>query len=71
MDRYAAYMIEQLRASGASASVIDEKAREMQAFRAMYANPLVNAAFTFLEPFPVGLLMTVFSAVLLRQGRSA
>jgi hypothetical protein len=71
MDRYAAYMVEQLRASGASASVIDEKAREMQAFRAMYDNPLVNAAFTFLEPFPVGLLMTVLSAALLRQRPSA
>jgi hypothetical protein len=67
MDRYAAYMVEQLRASGESAAVIEEKAREMQAFKAMYANPLVNAAFTFLEPFPVGLLMTVISAVLLRQ----
>lgn len=66
MDRYAAYMVEQLRASGESAAVIEEKAREMQAFKAMYANPLVNAAFTFLEPFPVGLLMTVISAALLR-----
>ena len=67
MDRYAAYVIEQLRASGEPTAVIEEKAREMQAFKTMYANPLVNAAFTFLEPFPVGLVMTLIAAVLLRR----
>jgi hypothetical protein len=67
MDRYAAYMVEQLRASGESAAAIEEKTREMQAFKTMYANPLVNAAFTFLEPFPVGVLVSLISAALLRR----
>jgi hypothetical protein len=71
MDRYAAHVIEQLRASGEAPAVIAEKAREMEAFKAMYANPLVNAAFTFLEPFPVGLLITLISAVVLRRRRPA
>ena len=33
----------------------------------LYANPFVNVAFTFIEPFPVGLLMTLISAVILRR----
>jgi len=30
-------------------------------------NPLVNAAFTFIEPFPVGLILTLISAAILRR----
>jgi len=33
----------------------------------MYANPLVNVAFTFIEPLPVGVLMTLISALILRK----
>ena len=33
----------------------------------MYDNPLINAAFTFVEPFPVGLLVTAISAAVLTQ----
>ena len=33
----------------------------------MYKNPLFNAAMTFIEPFPVGLVMTLLSAAFLRK----
>lgn len=66
-DKYTAHAIEQLRASGASPAAIDQKAREMADFKTMYDNPLVNAAFTFIEPFPVGLAITLISAGLLRR----
>jgi hypothetical protein len=33
-------------------------------------NPLLNAAMTFIEPFPVGLIRTLVSAAILRR-RSA
>jgi hypothetical protein len=59
--------VEQLRATGATQEKIDETAREIEAFKKLYANPLVNVAFTFVEPFPVGLLMTLISAVALRR----
>jgi hypothetical protein len=32
-----------------------------------YENPLWNAAFTFIEPFPVGLVITLISAGILRR----
>jgi Protein of unknown function (DUF4199) len=67
-DRYAAYAIEHARASGASAEAIAQKTREMQEFRRMYDRPLMNAAITFLEPFPIGLLVTLISAAVLRTG---
>lgn len=59
--------VEELRASGASQEQIDETAREVESFKKLYANPFVNAAFTFVEPFPVGLLVTLISAVVLRR----
>ncbi len=37
--------------------------------KALYDNPLFNAAVTFLEPFPVGRLITLVSAVILRKRR--
>lgn len=38
-----------------------------ESFERLYANPLVNVAFTFIEPFPVGILMTLISAFTLRR----
>jgi hypothetical protein len=39
----------------------------MEQFKEMYKNPLVKIAFTFLEPFPVGLAVTLLSAAILRR----
>ncbi len=66
-ERYTNYTIEQLRASGASQAVIDAKAEEMRNFSVLYQNPLFNAAITFLEPLPIGLPITLISALILRR----
>ena len=39
-------------------------------FKIAYDNPLVNAAYTFIEPFPVGLVITLVSAAALRRRRA-
>lgn len=66
-EKYQAYLIENLKASGASQQEIDRNAREMQDFKNMYDDPLMNAAITFTEPFPIGLLVSVVSAAALRK----
>jgi hypothetical protein len=66
-EKYAAYYIERVKASGASQEQIDATVRQMEQFRELYQNPLVNVAFTFLEPFPIGLAVTVISAGVLRR----
>ena len=70
-DNYGAYVLEKLRAAGANAAALQAKARELQAAKAMYANPFVNAAMTFIEPFPVGLVITLISAAVLRKKPTA
>ena len=66
-EKYAAYAIESVKRSGASQEKIDATTRQMQSFKQMYDNPLTNAAMTFLEPLPVGILVSVISAVVLRR----
>lgn len=66
---YTAQMIEQKRAAGASASDIAEYSVEMQAFARQYRNPLYRMPITFSEIFPVGVLVSLVSAALLRNPR--
>jgi len=69
MDKYAAYTIEKLKASGASAAAVQTKIQDMRKLKVLYEKPLFNALFTFIEPFPVGLVITVISAAILRRKR--
>ena len=69
MDKYGAYALEQVRKSGASPEEIAATERQMQEFKVQYDKLWVNAAYTFMEPFPVGLLVTVISAAALRRKR--
>ena len=45
----------------------DTRARRVEKMKAMLNNPLINAAVTFIEPFPVGLIVTLVSAAILRK----
>ena len=66
-DKYASYMVEKTRASGASQQVIDAQVQQMNSFKQMYDNPFINSAITFVEPFPIGLIVTLISAAILRK----
>jgi hypothetical protein len=71
MDKYGAQVLAKLQASGATAAAIQAKAEEMRKFKVQYENPLYNSALTFLEPFPVGLVITLLSAAVLRRKSKA
>jgi len=67
MDDYGNHAIEKLKASGASAAAVQAQVQQLEHFKKLYANPLINAAYTFIEPFPVGLLITLLSSAVLRK----
>jgi hypothetical protein len=67
VDKYAARTIDAMREKGATEAAIAAKMKEMEKMKAMYNNPLINAAVTFIEPFPVGLIVTLVSAAILRK----
>ncbi|HEX5964858.1 MAG TPA: DUF4199 domain-containing protein [Pyrinomonadaceae bacterium] len=67
-EKYTSYVIEKARASGASADDIARQTNDMNSLWASYRGSfLVRAAYTFLEPFPVGLLITLVSALILKR----
>lgn len=66
-DQYAAYAIDKARASGATEAAIADLRQQMADFKVMLDNPLSNAALTLIEPLPVGLLVTIVSAAVLRK----
>ena len=65
IGQYAAAVIEQKKASGASAEALAKFAAEMEAMKADYANPLYRLPMTFIEIFPIGTLVSLIAAGLL------
>lgn len=68
-DKYAAYVVQKAREAGATEAQIAERTRQMDQFKEAYRNPLVNIAYTLLEPLPVGLLFTLVAAGVLSRKR--
>jgi len=64
---YQAHVLEKMRAAGAAAAELEAKRAEMARFAELYRNPAVNAALTMLEPLPVGLVIALVSAGILRR----
>ena len=67
MAEYSAGIIEGLRSEGATQAALDAKAAEMRDLAESYRNPLFRVPLTFVEIFPVGLLVALVSAGLLRN----
>ena len=69
MEQYTASMIDAKAAAGASDAELAEYRAEMDVMTERYRNPLFRLPITFLEIFPVGLLITLISAAVLRNSR--
>jgi len=67
MSEYFQQSITKLKNSGLPQAEIDEKIAEMEYFRELYKNPLINVGMTFLEIFPVGLVISIISALVLKR----
>ncbi len=67
MDNYFAAQIQRVQSSPGSAAAIQAKVAAIRQTQISYQNPLVNSLYTFIEPFPVGLLITLISAAVLRR----
>ena len=70
IDQYSAHELQKARTEGASEATLAAMQKEMADFKVIYDKPLYNAAYTFAEPFPVGLLVTLVTAAVLRTKRS-
>lgn len=66
-DRFAACMVERARSSGASPEEIEETTRKAAILKRLYDEPWTNAALTFAQPLPIGLVAAGISAAILRR----
>lgn len=67
MADYTKSVLKGMQAEGASPAAIQAKAAEISAMAESYKNPLFRIPMTFVEIFPVGFLVALVSAGLLRN----
>jgi hypothetical protein len=67
MEKYAAQAIEEAQRSGQSAMEIEATKQEMNKYIEWYKNPILLMALTYMEILPIGLVITLFSALILKK----
>ncbi len=67
MDSYYQHSVEKIKTSGDSETRIQERIASIEKSKELYKNPLVQIGMTFMEIFPVGLLITLVCAAILKK----
>ena len=67
MDSYFAAQIHKVQSSGLDSATIAAQVAAIQRSAQLYQNPFVNMAYTIIEPLPVGIIITLVSAAVLRR----
>jgi Protein of unknown function (DUF4199) len=67
MEWYSKNQMDKLAAEGASEVELNTMKTEMEKMSELYKNPLIRFSMTLMEIFPVGLIITLISAALLRR----
>ena len=67
MVKYAAYMVEQAKKSGAAPAAVEAQLQQIERMKTLYQNPFFNVALSFIEPFPIGLIVSLVSSAILRR----
>ncbi|HEY4197819.1 MAG TPA: DUF4199 domain-containing protein [Mucilaginibacter sp.] len=67
LDKYAAHVLAKMKTDGASAAELQKKTTELQNFREMYQNPFFNAMMTYLEILPMGIVISLIAAFILKR----
>jgi len=67
IERYSVYYIEKVKAGGMSDDQITHEIKAFNENMANYKNPAVMAFYTFLEVFPIGLVVSILCAMLMKR----
>ncbi|MEO8998702.1 MAG: DUF4199 domain-containing protein [Rhodanobacter sp.] len=68
-NSYAQAIVASAKAKGATPEALTKLSADMETFKVQYANPMYRLPMTFAEIFPVGVLVSLVSAGLLRNSR--
>lgn len=69
MDKYAAAMVSRAQAAGASAPELASETAKMAQMKEWYKNPLFVILMTYVEILPVGVIVALISALVLKRTR--
>lgn len=67
MDKYVAHALEQAAKKGASPAELEKMTAEMASYKDMYRSPVGVILLTYMEILPLGLLVTLISALILKK----
>jgi len=67
MDKYTEHVINNAKANGVSKADLAKQVAEMQDYKDMYSSPIGVVLLTYLEILPVGLIITLLSALVLKR----
>ncbi|MES2559126.1 MAG: DUF4199 domain-containing protein [Bacteroidota bacterium] len=68
IDKYSAMQVKQLQESGVSGAALDAAVKEIESNGYDYKhNPLIFTLYTYMEILPVGILITLISALILKR----
>ncbi|MEO7214396.1 DUF4199 domain-containing protein [Mucilaginibacter sp.] len=67
MDKLTAHNLKVLQGNGVTAAQIAEKTKEFSSQKEMYGNPVLFALITYVEILPVGLIVSVIAALILKR----
>ncbi|MBO0799519.1 MAG: DUF4199 domain-containing protein [Blastocatellia bacterium] len=67
MDKYSDYHINKIKAEGAQPAKIEQKVKEMSDLKEMAKNPVIRFGISLAIILPVGIVITLFSAAILRR----
>ena len=67
MDKYTEHYLSKMKEKGASPVEIEQQAKKMAGMKEMYKNPMLRFGITLMEILPVGIIIALISAAVLRR----
>ena len=67
MENYTAHELAKLQSSGLTAAEIADKTKDLEQAREWYQNPLLKILMTYFEILPVGIVVALISALILKR----
>ena len=71
LDQYTKHVLWDAKQDGATAAELAKKTEEMADFKEMYKNPLLVVIITYMEVLPIGLIVALIAALILKKKRPA
>lgn len=68
-DKYAAYITGEMANNGKSPEAIHKQMEEMKAYKEGYKNPVMFVLYTFVEPLPAVIVVSLVSALIIKKNK--